>query len=155
MKQIVFVFAVFVLTAISACNNAGEKKEPAPSSKEQADKLEKEVMDGHNVAMPKSEKIPKLQKETKRLIDSIGKLPAKAQEAAAPYKEKLEVLYKELGDAYVSMEKWMEEFDYDSAKDNLEQRVKYLADEKLRVDKVKEVVLESVRKADALLKEKF
>ena len=65
-------------------------------------------MEGHDIAMPKSMKIPDLQKETKRLIDSIGKLPAKAQEAAAPYKAKLEALYKDLGDAYASMDKWME-----------------------------------------------
>ena len=44
-----------------------------------------------------------LQKETKRLIDSIGKLPAKARKLPRPYKAKLEALYKELGDA---MHRW-------------------------------------------------
>ena len=154
MKKIVFVLAVFLITANPACNNA-EKNGGKLDQKEQADSLEKEVIEGHDIAMPKSMKIPTLQKETKRLIDSIGQLPAKAQEGAGPYKAKLEALYKELGDAYASMEKWMDEFDFDSAKNNLEQRIKYLADEKLRVEKVKEAVLGSIEKADALLKEKF
>jgi hypothetical protein len=156
MKKIVFILAVFLITATPACNNAEKKNgEAKHDPKEQADSLEKEVIEGHDIAMPKSMKIPNLQKETKRLIDSIDKLPAKAQEAAGPYRAKLESLYKELGDAYASMEKWMDEFDYDSAKNNLEQRIKYLADEKLRVEKVKEAVLGSIEKADALLKEKF
>ena len=156
MRKISFVFAVIVLTAIVACNDGQkDKADSTLTPQQQADSLQKEVDDGHDIAMPKQMKIPKLQKETKRLIDSIGTLPAKAQEAAAPYKAKLEDLYKELGDAYNSMEKWMVEYDYDSAKNNLEQRIKYLRDEKLRVDKVKEAVLGSIKKADSLLKEKF
>ena len=156
MKKISLVFAVIVVTGIAACNNEQKDKEAGSlTPQQQADSLQREVDDGHDIAMPKQMKIPKLQKETKRLIDSISTLPAKAQEAAAPYKAKLEGLYKELGDAYNSMEKWMVEFDRDSAKNDVEQRLKYLRDEKLRVDKVKEAVLGSIRKADSLLKEKF
>ncbi len=156
MKKIVVVFTVFAFTVICACNNSDKNNgEIKLSPKERADSLEKQVLEGHDIAMPKSMKIPNLQKETKRLIDSVDKLPAKARQAAEPYKGKLEAVYKELGDAYASMEKWMDDFDYDSAKDNLEQRIKYLADEKLRVEKVKEAVLGSIKKADTLLKEKF
>ena len=160
MKRILLVFAVAVF-AISACNNADKKEGEVPlTAKERADSLEKEVlekevMEGHDIAMPKSMKIPNLQKETRRLIDSIDKLPAKAREAAAPYKAKLENVYKELGDAYTSMENWMNNFDYDSAKNNAGQRIKYLTDEKLRVNKVKDAVLGSLQKADSLLKAKF
>ena len=155
MKRILLVFAVAVY-AISACNNPDKKEEEATlTPKERADSLEKEVREGHDIAMPKSMKIPNLQKETQRLIDSIDKLPAKAGEAAAPYRAKLESVYKELGDAYTSMENWMDNFDYDSAKNNVEQRIKYLTDEKLRVNNVKEAVLGSLQKADSLLKAKF
>ena len=123
--------------------------------KAKADSLEKEVMEGHDAAMPKSTKIPKLRQEAKRLIDSIARLPAKAQEAAAPLKAKLESLYNDLGDAYNAMDKWMMEFRLDSAKDNIEQRIKYLTEEKLKVDNVKEAVLSSLAKADSVLKSKF
>lgn len=156
MKKVFFISSAFLLLVIAACNNADKKTGgdiPAPMTK--ADSLEKEVLEGHDIAMPKSMKIPDLQKETKRLIDSIGKLPAKAQEAAAPYKSKLENLLKELDDAYLAMDKWMTEFNYDSAKDNIELRVKYLAEEKLKVNTVKEAILGSLSKADSLLKTKF
>jgi TolA-binding protein len=157
MKVLLFILTTILFLAFTACNNTAKKPEDAANDpqKAQADSLEKEVLEGHDVAMPKSMKIPALQKETKRLIDSISKLPAKAQEAAAPYKAKLESLFKDLDEAGNAMNKWMEDFNYDSAKDNLEQRIKYLADEKLRVGKVKEAVLGSLQKADSLLKAKF
>jgi transcriptional regulator NrdR family protein len=43
----------------------------------------------------------------------------------------------------------------DSAVSNIEQRIKYLTEEKLRVSKVKEAILNSLQKADSLLKAKF
>jgi hypothetical protein len=156
MKKVFFISSALVLLLIGACNNADKKTDNGnlpPMTK--ADSLAKEVLEEHDIAMPKSMRIPALQKETKRLIDSIGTLPAKAKEAAAPYKAKLESLLKELNTANADMEKWMTEFDYDSAKDNLEQRIHYLAEEKLKVSKVKETVLESLSKADSLLKAKF
>jgi phage host-nuclease inhibitor protein Gam len=163
MKKIFFVFAVFLFTALVACNNS-EKKPGAVelTPQAQADSLEKEVMVGHNVAMPKSMKIPDLRKQIGRLIDSMGKLPAKAQEAAAPYKAKLESMNKELLAAYDSMENWMESFggrlqeiNKEAMKDSIAQRIKFFMEEKVKVNNVKEAVLESVKKADAFLKEKL
>ena len=163
MKKILFVFSVSFLVAFIACRETEKKPEESKlTRKAQADSLEKEVEEGHNIAMAKYMKIPGLQKEIKRLADSIGKLPAKAQEAAAPYKAKLESLNKELGDAYSSMENWMETFghrleelDQESLKDSLDQRIKFFSEEKIKMNNVKEAVLESVKKADALIKEKF
>lgn len=156
MKKILTPAIGLLFILFLACNN-GDKKpgEDNTFSKTQADSLEKEVEEGHNIAMPKSMRIPKLQKEVNRLIDSIGKLPAKAQEAAAPFKAKLESLLNDLGNAYSAMDKWMNEFNYDSAKDNIEQRIKYLTEEKLKVGKVKEAVLGSLQKADSLIKAKL
>lgn len=156
MKKAFFISSVFFLMIFAACNNAdkktGEETKP-PMTK--ADSLEKDVLDGHDIAMPKSMRIPDLQKETKRLIDSISKLPAKAQEATAPYKAKLEALLKDLEYASFAMDKWMQEYSFDSARDDIEQRIKYLTEEKIKVDKVKEVVLGSLAKADSILKAKF
>ena len=131
MKKIVFASAVVLFTAMTSCNNEADPGKVELTPQQKADSLQKEVVEEHDVAMPKWMKIPNVQKETKRLIDSIGSLPAKAQEAAAPYKAKLEDSYKELGDAYTSMEKWMNEFEvqFDSSKNNIEQRIKYLRDE--------------------------
>jgi hypothetical protein len=53
------------------------------------------------------------------------------------------------------MNKWMEEFNMDSALNNAEERIDYLGSEKLKVSKVKEAILGSLQKADSILKEKF
>jgi hypothetical protein len=109
-------------------------------------------MAGHDEVMPKMGKIRGAQKEAQRLIDSIAALPAKAQAEAALLKTKLEELVKDLSYADFAMDKWMTEFSLDSAKDNMAMRLKYLADEKLKVNKVKEAILNSLAKADSLLK---
>ncbi|MEI9806466.1 MAG: viral A-type inclusion protein [Bacteroidota bacterium] len=154
MRKIVFALPVFFFIMVAACNNEADTK-TGNSQTGKADSLEKEVLAGHDVAMPKSMKIPALQKETKLLIDSISKLPAKAREAAAPYKAKLESLLRDLSYADMAMNKWMDEFKFDSAKDNIEERIKYLTEEKDKVEKVKEAVLGSLSEADSLLKAKF
>ncbi|MBK5273326.1 MAG: viral A-type inclusion protein, partial [Bacteroidia bacterium] len=51
--------------------------------------------------------------------------------------------------------KWMDEFNMDSAINNLDERIKYLADEKLKVTTVKESILNSLQKADSLIREKI
>jgi len=53
------------------------------------------------------------------------------------------------------MDKWMTEYDMDSAINNMEQRIKYLTDEKMKVGKMKEAILGGLQKADSLLREKF
>ncbi len=155
MKKIVFVLAAALSAFAFACNNEETKPVENLSEQQQSDSLEKQVIEGHDVAMSKSMKIPNVQAEVKRIIDSIGKLPAKMREEAANYKAKLEEVYRELGEANASMDKWMEEFDLDSARSNLQQRIKYLADEKLRIENVKEAVSGSVEKAKSLMKEKL
>ena len=109
-------------------------------------------MDGHNVGMAKMSKIRTLQAEVKKVHDSIATLPAKAQQAATPLKIKLDSLAAELSYAEMAMDKWMMEFNMDSAKDNIENRIKYLTEEKLKVGKVKEAIIGSLAKADSLLK---
>jgi hypothetical protein len=156
MKKVFFISSAFLLMIIAACNNTDKKPEELNDpQKAKADSLYNEVIEGHNVAMPKWMKIPDLQKETNRLIDSISKLPADARKAAIPYKAKLERLLTDLGIAYSFMDKWMAELKPDSAANNIDQRIKYFTEEKLKVDKVKEAVLGTVQKADSLLKAKF
>ncbi len=88
-------------------------------------------------------------------LDSIEKLPVKARQAAAPLKIKLDSLQKDLSYAEFAMNKWMNEFNMDSAINNAEERINYLQSEKLKVAKVKEAILGSLQKADSVLKEKF
>ncbi|MDP4263542.1 MAG: viral A-type inclusion protein [Bacteroidota bacterium] len=156
MKPIYLILPAFLLMALGACNNSGIKpKEGSDSQKAMADSLQDQVIAGHDAGMAKTRLISRAKKEAERLIDSINKLPAKAREAAKPYKIKLDSLISHLDNASLAMDKWMEEFNFDSAKNNLEQRIKYLTEEKIKVGKVKEAILGSLQKADSVIKSKF
>ena len=148
MKDPRFAASLIIAFFLIACNNGDSGPD---DKKSRADSLYKEVDEGHIVGMSKMVNLSKMQTETNRLLDSIAKLPAKARDAAAPYKAKLDSLLKDLNYAETAMDKWMTEFKYDSAKNDLEQRIKYLTDEKMRVGKVKEAILSSLSKADSII----
>lgn len=152
-----FIAPLFLLVTTIACNNNTSntnttKKEEV---KTPADSLMHEVMEGHDAVMPKMSKVRTAQKKAQQMIDSIATLPAKAQNAAASVKSQLDSLVNELNYADFAMDKWMSEFNMDSAVNNAEERIKYLSEEKLKIGKVKESVLNSLAKADSLLKVKF
>lgn len=147
--------AAFVFVA---CHNSGKEDHtghPSNEPKTQEDSLMAEVMDGHEVGMSKSKKLEDMQAKVKAALDSISKLPAKAQQQLAPYKIQLDSAASGLSYAVYAMDKWMEEFNMDSAKDNIEARIKYLTDEKMKVGKVKEAILNSLATADSLLRAKL
>ena len=154
MKPLFAILFVLAAIAMTACNNSAETKNDTVT-KTKADSLLDEVDNGHAVAMGKMGRLNRTEQEVSRLIDSIGKLPAKARDAAAPYKAKLEGLLEELKSADVNMNQWMESFNMDSAINNTEERIKYLTTEKIKVSKVKDAVLNSLQKADSVLKSRF
>jgi len=152
MKKIVFCSLVAAAVfALSCSNDNGESKK----AKTQIDSLLDDVLDGHNIGMAKLGKVARAEQATKRLLDSIAKLPAKARQAAEPLKVKLDSLKSDLSYAEFAMNRWMDEFNMDSAIDNAKERARYLEEEKLKVTKVKEAILSSLQKADSLLKVKI
>ena len=152
MKKVVFCALVAaVIFALSCGNDNGESKK----AKTQIDSLLDDVLDGHNIGMAKLGKVARAEQATKRLLDSIAKLPAKARQAAEPLKVKLDSLKSDLSYAEFAMNRWMDEFNMDSAIDNAKERARYLEEEKLKVTKVKEAILSSLQKADSLLKVKI
>ncbi len=157
MKKIILFLAISF--TVAACNNTDKKKDNHTHSgnapKTLADSLMKDIDDGHMMGMSKIGKLHNTRKEVKGIIDSIGKLPIKVQQAAAPYITQLQAAIKDMDYADFAMDKWMTEFEMDSAVNNMEQRIKYLTDEKLKVGTVKEALLNSLQKADSLLKIKF
>ena len=158
MKKSIFYFTFFVIVSIVACNDAGKEHTghgKGNEPKTQADSLMKDVMDGHNIGMAKMGKLTRAEQTTRRLLDSIAKLPAKARQAAEPLKTKLDSLQKELSYAEFAMNKWMEEFNMDSAISDAKERINYLGAEKLKVTKVKEAILSGLQKADSLIRGKF
>lgn len=157
MKKYSFYFAAIIIIAITACNNA-EKDHSGHSSnipKTEADSLMHQVEEGHNFGMGKMGKLTRAEQTARRIIDSISKLPAKAQQQIAPLKTQLESLQKELSYAESAMNKWMNEFSLDSAVNDAKKRIDYLTSEKIKVEKVKENIVTGLQKADSLLKGKF
>ncbi len=153
MKRIVSSAVVLSFILLTACNNEDKKttrKEPVP--KTTADSLMIDVMNGHDQGMAKMSKLSVMQARVQQVLDSMAKLPAKMQEAADPYKRNLNGLLEDLKSAKDGMEKWMDEFNMDSAINNIEMRIKYLGNEKLKVSKVKENIISTLQKADSLLK---
>jgi hypothetical protein len=121
----------------------------------QADSLYKEVIDGHNVGMEGWMNIENRKKGIQHLLDSISTLPEKAKTEASQLKDKLSAAAGDLQVAYDEMDKWMPTLNLDSAKDNLEQRIKYFTGEKLKISKINDAISRSLQKADSLLKGKL
>lgn len=155
MKRLMIALVSLSLFA-PACNNGADSGEstdhksgpPAPKTRE--DSLFHEVMEGHDAGMAKTGKLRGNIKETRRLLDSIGKLPASKVNAA--YKQSLVDLQTALNKANTEMNAWMEGFKVDTLSDNKELRIKYLEEEKAKVTVVKELIYSALNQADSVLK---
>lgn len=151
-----FLLMTTGLLLLTACNNNDSKKVTPSAETVLADSLNKLVDDVHIKGMAKMARLSKMQQHTQQLIDSIGKLPAKARLAATPVKEKLEGLLKELNYADFAMDKWMTEFyvDHkDTLRDKLSARIEYLRDQQNVAGKVTDAILGSLQKGDSLLQQ--
>ncbi|WP_300601712.1 viral A-type inclusion protein [Niabella sp.] len=148
-----FLFFPLTLVLLMACGdgNRPASTETPDGPQTQADSLLQEVIDGHDVAMPKMKKLERLMNESKAAIDSLGKLPAGAQKQNAGLKTKLEEALTDLTNADKTMHDWMNGFKYDSLKDNEPERIKYLQDQKTKVNVMKDAVLSSISKAEGVL----
>ena len=137
-----FLFSIVISCFVLACNNTGDA-EPAVSL---ADSLLKQVIEGHDVAMPKMMKMERLQKEAQAEMDSLKKLPGQTERIAL-----LDSTIKSLSYADVAMHEWMEGFRYDSLKDNEPARIDYLKMQLATVNEMKDNVISSLEKADSVL----
>ena len=158
MKSFFFAVSLFSI-GVWACNNAEQYDHAADHQHGQPEKpltigdsLYKEVMDAHDAVMPKMGKVRGAQKRAQELIDSISGLKGQSLKDNQLWKKDLEQLVSDLNYADYAMDQWMTDFNLDSGSTNEEVRVKYLTDEKVRVTKVKEAILNSLAKADSLLK---
>lgn len=150
MKFFLGIIAMAIL--FIACNNAENKTtgtHDQPQTHE--DSLFKDVMDGHDFTMAKMNRISAAQKQVQSAIDSINKIPEKLKKQAAGFKTQLDSLSEKLKYADYSMNKWMEEFNYDSATKGTN-RADYLEGEKKKIAAVKDAMQSSLDKADSLFK---
>ena len=158
MKSNLLVLLALSISLLS-CQSATENQHEGHSGhgkgnepKTPADSLYVQVMEIHDQVMPKMGKIRGAQKQAQQFLDSLSGLPARQSVATATYKQRLETLVSDLNYADFAMDKWMVEFNLDSAKDNQALRIAYLRSELDKVSNVKKAILGSLSKADSLLK---
>jgi hypothetical protein len=148
MKKILGLIAFAFL--FIACNNSSTNNSKA--TKSHSDSLMDEVMEGHNTGMAKMSKLNETKNKIQHVLDSISKLPTNLQRSLAQYKMQLDSSFNRLTFADYAMEKWMEEFNMDSAVNNEQKRTEYLESEKIKISKVNEAMTSSLQKVDSLLK---
>ncbi len=149
MKQYFFLLPLFVLVAV-ACNNEG--KGTAAVLEKSADSLFEQVVHGHDVGMAKDLALEKAITKTQHMLDSINALPSVVRANASVYKQELDTLLKNLQHADFAMDKWMKEMNWDPSTIEVNERIKYLSNEKIKIDKISEAILGSLARADSLLK---
>ena len=93
------LFSVFSLLVILGCQNSSPSTTEghahhaeAEAPKTPADSVYTQVMDVHDLVMPKMGKVRGAQKRAQLLIDSIAALPVNSARALASYKKELETL---------------------------------------------------------------
>ncbi len=151
-------FCFMGLSVLGACQSSSDNSSDhsahsaMEAPKTPADSLYRQVMEMHDLVMPKMGKVRGAQKRAQALLDSIGSLPTRSAATLTPYKKELETLVSELNYADYAMDQWMMEFNLDSGKNNIEIRLAYLRAELDKVSKVKDAVVNSLAKADTLLK---
>lgn len=148
MKKLFPLAAVILI--ISACNNENHDHHTnSETPKTEADSLLQEVIHVHDEAM--AAQMTKLKRAKEQLSHMIDSLDKKSGAAVTTVKTQLNEALAKVEDAGSAMNKWMNEFNMDSAKNNIEERMKYLADEKLKVGSVKDMIFESLDKTDSLI----
>ena len=154
------VFPLLSLMIILVACNSGDKKSSTTDGKETSaisplDSIVKIIEEGHNIAMSKIGRMHNTEKRLQAVADSISKLPAKTQQALSGYVESIKTTISDLNYADMAMDKWMMEYDEDSAKANVEKHLQYLKEESSKIGTVRAHILNGLQKADSLLKSKL
>lgn len=149
LKQLIFVFLVVSACACKDTSEQAERKDGfTPLLKTKEDSLYHDVMQGHDIGMAKMSTLRKQINKVQHELDSINKLSAKKIDQQ--YKQALIDLQEDLSYADNAMFTWMQEFEVDSARSDKDKRLAYLESEKIKVGKVRDNILNSLRRADSL-----
>src|SRR5688500_19798957 len=109
-------FSLFLAATVFISCNDESSNSTSSGDKAEDDTLYKEVMNGHNIGMAKMPRLEEAQAGVRRMLDSIGRLPEAARQASADLETRLKKLSGDIQQAQDGMNKWMEDFKYDSAK---------------------------------------
>ena len=145
-------FLVLVICHFSCGDPTHEERTDGYSDKPKTkkDSLYHEVMEGHDIGMAKMGKLKKAITAVDQKLDSLGRQAKSA--ANESDRRSLIKLKEELEYADHAMFQWMEEFNLDSAINDDKKRIDYLESEKVKVIKVRDHILNSLSRADSLLR---
>lgn len=146
------LFFIIIAFGFMSCNNNEEEVRKdgfTPVLKTQEDSLFHDVMKGHDIGMAKMGRLSKSINLIQQEIDSLDLL--KETSSIAERKKNLQEVRNYLQQADEGMYKWMAEFKTDSGENSSQVRIKYLESEKIKVEKVKTDILESLKLADSIL----
>lgn len=148
MKRLFHVLAIAFSVALAACQQKSNEHEhddhahahdTAEISSNQ--KLYNEVMDVHDEAMEKMDRIHALKTSIREKIQKNPNLPAAER-------QKLDALYSKLDSANDGMMDWMHKFKPLPDSTGEEKARQYLENEMKRVTKVREDMLEAIKEAE-------
>ena len=153
--RILSLFVVSVTLIVVSCgDSSNDNHESKSEPKTSLDSLYSSIWDAHDVVMPKMGKIRGAQKKAARMLDSLNIAWANRGMAepaeVKSMKRSLQDLIDQLNYADYAMDRWMSEFNIDSAQTKGESRRPYLESEKVKVDRVKEAILRGLAQADSL-----
>lgn len=138
---LLFTFIGFLW--IASCKNE-------PKSKSPEDILFKQVMRVHDEVMPKMKKVNEAKQRAQLLLDTLA---SSRQSRDSAYALQLQRLIQELDYASFVMDTWMGEFQIDKDRNNQQLRMKYLESELEKVTVVKTAILNSLSRADSLIRQ--
>ena len=145
------VVVIYLYACKNTTSESSERKDGfTPILRTKEDSLYHEVMQGHDIGMAKMSRLRKHIRHVQQALDSIRKVPSKKMDKE--HQQALLDLQEDLNYADLSMFTWMEEFKVDSAKTDTKKRLTYLESEKVKVEKVRDNILNSLQRADSLLK---
>jgi hypothetical protein len=144
------IYFLVCIVIVSCGNNASDRKDGFSAKPESpADSLFHVVMEGHDAAMAKMGKLNNYKDIARRKIDS---LEPKVSGKSKVLLDSLKTIRVDLDAAEQLMNDWMERFNVDSAQNRSAEGIKYLEDQKDKVDVVKTRIADVLAKADSLLK---
>jgi hypothetical protein len=149
MKNLLIIIG---FVGLFSCNNTETPQRTngyEPVLKDRQDSLEHDVLEGHDQAMARFAKLSKNTGKVQLQIDSLSKIPQAQLNSALL--SAFTNAGKELEEAKISMNDWMDGFKLDSLRNDKEARIKYLESELLKVNTMKQKIMNALAKSDSLL----
>ncbi len=151
MKNLLPAMLLLILFGCADKTDTNERKDGfTPVLKTREDSLFHEVMQGHDVGMAKMGKLSRYTRYTRRAIDSLNQLSAGKSDKQLL--QKYSAMLEKFVQADDEMSNWMVNFKVDTLKSDVNAREAYLLSEKIKVERVRDLILESERIGDSVFK---